>query len=474
MSRFSRINPDDESGVTLVIVAILIVALFGMLTLVVDVGGLLVKKRSMVAAADAASLAAAESCAVGHLSPLHPGGPNAGLPEDVADQYALKNATGLNSSIANIVPGETVGCETATAGRVTVSYTAPQTIYFGQVVGTGSSTNVTAKATAEWVPGGASNPVPFVIQAGSFQSGNCDIPNVPIGTTCHFWEDNGGGGAGGFGGSTFGYVDTNPNAWNVDPNGCPINPDKGSLQDYAGLGGYDGRNGPLSSLNYPDPTWVCGMDGLTTPTFDELWKNRDKILAFPVVDGPPNMVTQGSFVSAWDVIGFVKMKLVDICPAKKPCFSGDSSGGSSGSCQYSVAPSFSGPLDLDSGGGVGQTGTCPNTTANVDSLTPNPPTMVGCGATVKSPCVLGTNYTYDSTNHIVQFIGAARTVNVTISFDWEIYGKCGQPASNASGYCFVLEWEGIQLGNAPGGANFGVVNTRLCDATISKSCKSIP
>gem|GEM_PF-1241807 len=471
MSRFSRINPDDESGVTLVLVAILIVALFGMLTLVVDVGGLLVKRRSMVAAADAAALAAAESCAVGHLTPLYPGGPNAGLPEDAADQFATKNAAGVNSSSTNIVAAGTVGCETASSGRVTVAYTSPQQIFFGPVIGTGSTTIVNGKATAEWIPGGSSNPVPFVIQVGSFQSGNCNIPNVPIGTTCHFWEDNGGGGAGGFGGSTFGYIDTNPGAWNVNPSTCPINSDKGSLRDYSELGGYDGRNGPLDSLNYPDPTWACGVNGLTTPTFDALWANRDKILAFPVVDGPPNMVTQGSFVSAWDVIGFVKMKLLDICPAKKACFSGDSSGGSSGSCQYSVAPSFTGALDLDSGAGAGQTGSCPNTTANVDALTGL--TVKGCGNGTSSSCALGTDYTYDTTNHIVQFVGAPRTGNVTISFGWEIYGKCGQPASNASGYCFVLQWEGIQLGNAPGGANFGIVNTRLCDTTISKSCKSM-
>ncbi|MEA2521200.1 MAG: hypothetical protein QOI81_846, partial [Actinomycetota bacterium] len=277
MSRLARIDPHEESGVTLVIVAILIVALFGMLTLVIDVGGLLVKRRSMVTAADAAALAAAESCAVGSSTPLHPGGPAAGAPESAADQYAGKNATGLNSGATNIVAAQTVGCETGDSGHVTVSYTAPQTIFFGPVVGTGSSTNVTANATAEWVAGGSANPVPFVIEAGSFQSGNCDIPNVPVGTTCHFWEDNGGGGAGGFGGSAFGYIDTNPQAWNVSPSVCPIDSDKGSLQDYAGLGGYDGRNGQLAPLNYPDPTWACGVNGLTTPTFTELWKNRDKI-----------------------------------------------------------------------------------------------------------------------------------------------------------------------------------------------------
>ncbi|MEA2550760.1 MAG: hypothetical protein QOE25_529, partial [Actinomycetota bacterium] len=137
----------------------------------------------------------------------------------------------------------------------------------------------------------------------------------------------------------------------------------------------------------------------------------------------------------------------------------------------SVSPSFTGQLDLDSGVGVGQSGTCPGTSANVDTLTAL--TLKGCGNGANSPCTLGSDYTYDTANHIVQFSGAPRTGNVTIDFDWSIYGKCGVPASNASGYCFVLEWEGIQLGNAKGGDNFGVVGTRLCDVTITKSCKSL-
>ena len=51
----------DESGVTLVIVALCLIALFGMLVLVVDVGGLLLNRREMVNASDAAALAAAKS-----------------------------------------------------------------------------------------------------------------------------------------------------------------------------------------------------------------------------------------------------------------------------------------------------------------------------------------------------------------------------------------------------------------------------
>ena len=49
-----------RSGVTLVIVALCLIALFGMLVLVVDVGGLLLNRRAMVNASDAAALVGGE------------------------------------------------------------------------------------------------------------------------------------------------------------------------------------------------------------------------------------------------------------------------------------------------------------------------------------------------------------------------------------------------------------------------------
>ena len=52
----------DQSGVTLVIVALCLIAMMGMIVLVVDVGGLLWNRRAMVNASDAAALSAAKSC----------------------------------------------------------------------------------------------------------------------------------------------------------------------------------------------------------------------------------------------------------------------------------------------------------------------------------------------------------------------------------------------------------------------------
>ncbi len=469
MSRFARVDLREERGVTLVIVAILIVAIFGMLTLVIDVGGLLVKKRSLVAAADSAALAAAESCAVGRSNPLHPGGPAAGDPEAVADQFAAKNATGLNSGSTNILPAPlTVGCETQPTGRVTVTYTAPQEIFFGPVIGTGNSTNITANATAEWVPGGATNPMPFVISEGAFSSTNCTLPNVPVGTRCYIWEDNGGGGASNFGGSVFGALDLR--SWDVGPTGnCNgANRNKGDNAGYAGAGGYDGST-PLTPLNYPAPTYVCLLNGLAEGPFfgpgglgNPL--NFTRLLTFPVISEiePYN--------DRFNVIGFVKMKLIDILRPKD-----GGAGAGSGDCTYSIPPAVT-SVDLDSalaaGGGVGQSGTCPNSAANSDVLSIT--SITGCGNVANSPCSTPGDYTMDS-NHVVTFSAAPRTGNVTLTFHWETFGVCGVPPGgnlNNSGHCLVLEWEGFQLGDAPGGKNFGLDMTRLCDATITTSCKS--
>jgi Flp pilus assembly protein TadG len=473
MSRFSRIDLREERGVTLVIVAILIVALFGMLTLVVDVGGVLVKKRSMVAAADAAALAAAESCAVGSGAPLHSGGPAAGAPEVVADQYATKNASQTNSASTNIVAAETVGCESGSSGYVTVSYTAPQEIFFGPVIGTGSSTNVTAKATAEWVAGGATNPMPFAISEGAFSSTNCKLPLVAPPAICYIWEDNGGGAASNYGGSTFGVLDLN--RWDIGTSSSVCNSaanDKGDNETYTFNGGYDGST-PLGLLHYPDPTYVCTMPGLAEGPFysDKGLTNPDnfnRMLTFPVI------AAIQPYQDRFNVIGYVKMTLVDVLSPK------DGGGGAgAGDCTYTVPPTVN-SVDLDSAfvtgtGAVGKSGSCPLSAANSDILTIT--SIKGCGNGANSPCATPGNYSMDTNgDHVVTFAGPPRTGNVTIGFHWETFGVCGNPPGgqlNNSGHCLVLRWEGVQLGNAPGGANFGIVGTRLCDVTISRSCKSL-
>jgi Flp pilus assembly protein TadG len=445
-----KLRRDDEDGAVAVIVVISIVAVFAMVVLTIDVGNLLFERRRMVNAADAAALAAAQTCA---------DSADTQDPRAVADEYAQDNVP----DAARLAYADE-GCKTST-GRVTVSYTESENLFFAPVIGGGETGTITTEATAEWLAGGATNPVPFVISAGAFQSGNCDVPNVPVDTVCHFWEDNSGGGAGGFGGSSFGYIDVNPDAFNVtNPHTCASNSEKDSLKDYAEAGGYDGRNGELPELNYPEPTWACGTNGLVTGTFEVFAENKGEILAFPVVD--TTVVTQGSFVLAWNVIGFVKMELVDVIRAKD-----GAAGGSAGSCEASIPMSAATVNSTHTLSVFGAEG-CPNSTSALDQVSDLQ--LRGCGNGPSSPCTLGPDYTLVPSTGVPQQVKFSRSMSnsIQVQFDWEYFGVCGPPATNNSGYCFLLKWKGVQLGNVPGGQNFGLVRVRLCDESLADSCRS--
>lgn len=61
MDKFPRIRTKDEQGVTMVLVAIALLALLGMAGLAIDVGQLVVAKAQLTRAADAAALAGVQS-----------------------------------------------------------------------------------------------------------------------------------------------------------------------------------------------------------------------------------------------------------------------------------------------------------------------------------------------------------------------------------------------------------------------------
>ena len=169
----------DESGVTLVIVALCLVSLIGMIVLVVDVGGLLLNRRAMVNASDAAALSAAKSC-------ILPPSMDPQTPEQAADALAADNSGAADvSNPSNIL--QSSGCDTADTGYVTVQYGANQQLFFAGLFGQGQG-HVTTQATAIWGPAGAVNPMPIVIYQDSFQ--NCEFDNIDPNKTCYVWEDN--------------------------------------------------------------------------------------------------------------------------------------------------------------------------------------------------------------------------------------------------------------------------------------------
>src|SRR5437763_722319 len=89
----SRVDPEGERGATIVIVALALVAMFGMIVLVVDVGGLLWKRRELVNGSDAAALSAAATCAL-------PSAVDPKSAEQAADALAGQNVTGLDPTLA--------------------------------------------------------------------------------------------------------------------------------------------------------------------------------------------------------------------------------------------------------------------------------------------------------------------------------------------------------------------------------------
>jgi len=200
----------EEEGVTAVIVALCLIALFGMLVLVVDVGGLLWKRRELVSGSDAAALAAAKTCAV-------PAVTDPTNPEIQADTAAVNNVTSLTGSNGGIIDNPW-GCSTVVRtprGYVTVQYSYPQQLFFAGIFGASTRT-VTTAATAAWGPLGAGNAVPIVLESSQFQ-GPCEVPNIPeqdLPAECNFWYDNG---AAAIGDANWGFLSLDPSQWGVAP-----------------------------------------------------------------------------------------------------------------------------------------------------------------------------------------------------------------------------------------------------------------
>ena len=152
---------DDERGVSLVFVAILLLVLFGFAAFAVDASALYEERRELQNGADAAVLAIAEDCAFGLATGL--------IPCDVpyatgtADAYADANAQDAAAGIEDLILDTsaatvTVVTNTEEAGTASTLF-AP---FFAQVFGYGGTT-VHGQATAAWgYPAGLST-IPLII-----------------------------------------------------------------------------------------------------------------------------------------------------------------------------------------------------------------------------------------------------------------------------------------------------------------------
>lgn len=169
-----------ESGATLVIVTLSLLALFGMMVLVVDVGSLLFTRRGLVNAADAAALAAAQSCGQAE---------GQGVATVQAEFYTAANQSG--AQLVDGYPDYWPSCDNPW-GFVTVQVTTEKPLYFAPVLGLDPDAPVTTEAVASWGGAGAGEKVaPMMLSAHRLS--DCDIPPDPADVQpvdCAFWWNN--------------------------------------------------------------------------------------------------------------------------------------------------------------------------------------------------------------------------------------------------------------------------------------------
>jgi Flp pilus assembly protein TadG len=253
ISRRVRLLHDDEGGAVLLIVAIALLAVAGMLVLVVDLGSLVSTRRTAVKAADAAALAAAQSCFDGDA---------AGAPV-AAQQLGLANmdnsGASLSGTTSTIIAQE--GCGTSRDyGYVTVRVTTNQDLFFAPIIGVDSH-GISAEATASWgmVVG---PPVPVMASIGGPNAfSSCDVPDPTPGQTCYVLMDNDHNGGG-----QFGFLSlTHWYPAGTDPLTMECNSAGGTnllREQIAGIG--------MPRYVYGAPAWSCQVAGASAQTWPTL------------------------------------------------------------------------------------------------------------------------------------------------------------------------------------------------------------
>jgi len=499
----------QEQGATLVIVALCLIALVGMVVLVVDVGGLLLNRREMVNASDAAALSAAKSCVLPTSKDTYPDGLIGA--EQAADALAGDNSNGANVTNPNNII-RTSGCDTAASGYVTVEYGANQQLFFAGIFGRGQG-HVTTDATAVWGPPGSANPLPIVLYQNSFN--NCKLnEKIDPTKTCYVWEDNNNV-AGSQ--SAFGLLDLrrdNPSKYGWDSNagaGCsaPGNSSKDGPQAW--IHNYPSTDIGDLPVNYPAATYVCRIAGFQQSTWSELDRLKDDddsvdhndaedIVYFPInrceetvpnanVGGQlrPNSVLEAACPETpgqYDIIGFAAMKIEEIYRKGDLGVSG-----ASGACPNNATLGTAGPGLYGQGGwnldsiAIAKCGapSAPPTITGLSITSGNGRRMITYNQCTPTTTTATCDYVWDVSTHTLSWFKAstrpgADTYNV--HFSWTMPGVCGIPPSNsASGHCLVLLPVEVQLGGSNPGAGSPDSNlraTKLCEPAIAGSCGAVP
>jgi hypothetical protein len=303
--RVTRRSLNGEDGVSAVLIVLALTFLLGMVSLSVDSGFLFLKRRAMVNANDAASLAAALSCAKKA---------GQGAADSQADLLAVGNVANATRFAA---PVYTPNCD-APSGTVTVNYEANQALFFSQIVGVSSPKVVRARSTATWGGAGAGDSIVPLMLSSNGGLGDCDIPvNVVIGQHCKFWWDNDL-----ISNAQWGIIDV-LRGWDVGRTGsCTGNLSANDVQQLiAGT-----MSAGTLSLTDPPPTYSCVSSGFQGASLTNAISNeRGQLVVMPVNDAFQQVTSSGALcppntsctVAKYAIIGFATLEIYDAAQGQR-------------------------------------------------------------------------------------------------------------------------------------------------------------
>lgn len=418
----------DERGAVAFIVAVGLTGMLGMAALVVDMGALLVERRRMVAATDAAALAAAQTYAVeeGGAFPSIFDGPA----QAQADSLAAANRSGADRETY-----EAIGLS-GSAGRVTVGYGTERDLYFAPILGF-ESAQVRWEATAMWGPAGGGNPVPIELDLPTVQS----CLTGAVGSQCTFWFDQL------LSSSSWGLL--NLGEWDVGT--APHCTNAGGSNQVGGW--ITGEEHILVSLGESPATHTCAIDGHRSSNwYADLTSQIGSVKTFPVADPSQEVETPGG--EKYGIVSFTPLQVDGVYRGNDPAATGDWS-----NCRFEWAPTPGAVLDLDLVSGTG----CPGGAYSQTNIS-QPPTLHATRGGRRS-FVEGFHYTWDSSTHVVQWTSAPES-QVNVEFDWGTGGACAGSRPDPNAYCLVTSYVGPHAGGIipdPDVLDLGFRAVRLID-----------
>ncbi len=401
----------DERGVAAIFVAVTSLVFFGMLALAVDIGSVVVLRRNLVRAADAAVLAAAQSCAT--RSPAQA--------ESQADHYATANQADAAGGIT-----DTTGCGTA-EGSVTVEYSAVSELKIAGGLLDIEDPSIEARATAIWGAAGGGTAVPPI---ALMVDGSGEVPCDPSPALCGFWQNNNDSG---FDNSsvwglmnldTWGQAQTNSS--NCGSSGTP------EIRDYI-------ENSPDHTI-VDNPTLVCIAHGHRTNVwFTSLAGIIGQVRDFPLYPATADL----GGIDRYPVVALARMRIVDVLAGNDPAAVGVV-GITDAECSVTLNLNVTETLDLDT-----QVPGCERATdepfTNLEITT----RQRGETMNFTSP----PHYVLDPSTNVITWTGLPED-DVTVSFTWSRDGEsgaCGIHAPDSNGICLVLQHIQSVGGSNPGG-----------------------